>query len=177
MDAAHCAPRRAPARVLLGAVRVGGVGRGAARRVHKPAAADTGVAGTYNIFSPFVSRYFSLATSDVPAAGAAEGGGGAGPGQAASRARGAPLLLGVGGGGLGACRAAPAAAEPASAPRARGPRAPGAGAAARAETSATSEHEAGGEEEEGAVLEQHLGHLVTVSRHLHNTGDTKHPAN
>ena len=176
MDAAHCAPRRAPARVLLGAVRVGGVGRGAARRVHKPAAADTGVAGAYNIFSPFVSRYFSLATSDVPAAGAAEGGGGAGPGQAASRARGAPLLLGVGGGGLGG-RAAPAAAEPAAAPRARGPRAPGAGAAARAETSATSEHEAGGEEEEGAVLEQHLGHLVTVSQHLHHTGDTKHPAN
>ena len=80
MDAADCAPRRAPARVLLGAVRVGGVGRGPARGVHKPAAADAGVAGTYNIFAPFVSRYFSLATSDVPAAGAAEGGGGAGPG-------------------------------------------------------------------------------------------------
>ena len=153
MDAAHCAPRRAPARVLLGAVRVGGVGRGPARGVHKPAAADTGVAGAYNIFAHFVSRYFSLVTSDVPAAGAAEGGGGAGPGQAASRGGGAPLLLGVGGGGGLGGRAAPAAAEPAAAPRARGPRAPGAGAAARAETSATSEHEAGREEEEeGAVL-------------------------
>ena len=58
MDAADCAPRRAPARVLLGAVRVGGVGRGPARGVHKAAAADTGVAGTYNIFAPFMLDIF-----------------------------------------------------------------------------------------------------------------------